>query len=97
MPADSGISAEEIPKHVWYIKANGHHGDRFGIDLKTENIKWKTTSAKNVSLRDKLHSAKEKLREYYTLYSYLNPENYEKNTEMEAFAHEYDEIIKLGK
>ena len=97
LPADSGISAEEIPKHVWYIKANGHHGDRFGIDLKTENIKWKTTSAKNVSLRDKLHSAKEKLREYYTLYSYLNPENYEKNTEMEAFAHEYDEIIKLGK
>lgn len=39
----------------------------------------------------------EKLYEYYTLYPYLNPENDEKNIEMEAFAHEYDEIIKLGK
>jgi hypothetical protein len=46
LPEDSGISPAEIPKHVWYIKANGLHGDRFGIDLKMQGIKWKTSSSK---------------------------------------------------
>ena len=62
LPVDSEITIDDIPKHIWYIKANGSHGDRFGIDLKTENIKWKTTSAKNISLKDKLNSAKEQLQ-----------------------------------
>ena len=95
LPPDCGVKVEEIPKHIWYIKANGHHGDRFGIDLKTEDIKWKTTSAKNVTLQDKLQAAKDQLKTYYALYPYLNPEHDERALLREALAHSYDEIIKL--
>jgi hypothetical protein len=94
LPPDSGINAEEIPKHIWYIKANGHHGDRFGIDMKTEGIKWKTTSAKNVTLQDKLQAAKDQLKTYYALYPYLNPEHDENALLRDALVHSYDEIIK---
>jgi hypothetical protein len=95
LPADSGVTVDEIPKHVWYIKSNGSHGDRFGIDLKTENIKWKSTSAKNVSLQDKLKAAKEQLQIYYQQFPYLNPNNEDKNKEMEDLAKSYEEIVGL--
>jgi len=95
LPSDAGITVDDIPKHIWYINANGHHGDRFGIDLKTEGIKWKTTSAKNVSLKDKLQAAKEQLATYYTLYPYLNPANDEIELLRGSLAHSYDEIIKI--
>jgi hypothetical protein len=96
LPPDADIKLEDIPKHIWYIRANGHHGDRFGIDLKTENIKWKTTSAKNITLKDKLQAAKEQLKTYYTLYPYLNPENDETTLLRESLSHSYEEIIKLA-
>lgn len=91
-----GIKAEDIPKHIWYIKPNGHHGERFGIDFKTENIKWKTTSSKSVSLEDKLKLAKEQLQEYYKVYPHLNPDNEENEMLMESLDYSFDEIIKLG-
>jgi hypothetical protein len=62
----------DLPKHIWYVKANGHHGDRFCIELKTEKIRWKTTSSKKVSIQDKLEQAKAKLEELYKDYPYLN-------------------------
>jgi len=96
LPDDIGIKVEDIPKHIWYIKPNGSHGERFGIDLKSENIKWKTTSAKEVSIQEKLKLAKEQLQEYYTLYPHLNPDNTENEMEMERLNHTYDEIIKLA-
>jgi len=95
LPANSGVTVDEIPKHVWYIKANGAHGDRFGIDLKTEGIKWKTTSAKNISLQDKLKSAKEQLQIYYAQFPHLNPNNQDNNKEMEELTKSYEEIVGL--
>jgi len=97
LPPDADIKVEDIPKHIWYIKANGHHGDRFGIDLKTEDIKWKTTSAKNVTLKDKLQAAIQQLKTYYSLYPYLNPENDETELLRESMSHSYEEIITLTK
>ena len=73
LPETCGITREEIPKHIWYIKANGNHGDRFGIDLKTEGIKWKSSSSKTIPLREKLEEAKRKLLDFYTQYPHLNP------------------------
>jgi hypothetical protein len=96
LPPDSKLKAKDLPKHIWYIKPNGNHGERFGIDLKTEGIKWKTTSSKKVSLQDKLQSAIEQLEKYYVLYPYLNTGNNEKTFEMALLAHEYEEIIKLA-
>lgn len=61
----------EIPTHIWYIKANGAHGDRFGIDLKTEKIKWKGTSSKKLTIQQKLDEAIEKREEFYLQFPYL--------------------------
>ena len=96
LPADSGLTAADLPRHVWYIKANGSHGDRFAIELKTEGISWKTTSSKTVSLKDKLDAAKAKLAEYYETYPHLNPDNDEKMIEVRDLAASYNAIIGLA-
>jgi hypothetical protein len=74
LPDDCGLTADDIPRHIWYIKANGLHGDRFAIEFKTEGTTWKTTSSKKVPLTKKLDDAKAKLREFYALYPYLDPD-----------------------
>ena len=61
----------EIPKHIWYIKANGLHGDRFCVELKTEGIAWKTTSSKKIPIEEKLKQAIEKRDELYKQFSYI--------------------------
>ena len=95
LPEGCEISVDDIPKHVWYIKANGLHGDRFGIDFKTENIKWKTSSSKKISLKDKLAEAKIKLQEYYTIYPYLNPDNIDVVEQRNNLLNSFNEIIQL--
>ena len=95
LPETFPIKADDIPKHVWYIKPNGSHGERFGIDFKTENIKWKTTSAKDVSIQEKLQLAKEQLKQFYILYPHLNPDNEHNKLELDTLTREYDDIIKL--
>jgi hypothetical protein len=91
LPDDSGLTPEEIPKHIWYVKANGKHGDRFAIEFKSEGLLWRTTSSKAVSLRDKLESAKQKLQEYYTLYPHLNPSYI--NTEVKELTDSYHLLV----
>ena len=77
LPALCGIRPEEIPKHIWYVQANGYHRDRFAIEFKTEGILWKSTSSKEVSLKDKLDQATKKLAELYELYPHLDPKREE--------------------
>lgn len=60
-----------LPKHIWYIKPHGLHGDRFCIELKTEGIIWKTTSSKKVTIEEKLEDAKKRLEELYKEFPYL--------------------------
>jgi hypothetical protein len=96
LPDNCEIIPNDIPKHIWYIKANGLHGDRFGIDLKTENIKWKTSSSKKILLKDKLIEAKNKLQELYLQYPYLNPNNEESSKKQEDLRKSFEEIIALS-
>ena len=96
LPEDSELTPDDIPKHIWYVKANGNHGDRFAIEFKTENITWKTTSSKNVLLKDKLQTAKEKLQEYYVIFPYLNPNNDETINRIKELTDSYDEIIRIS-
>lgn len=96
LPEDSGLVADDIPKHIWYVKPNGSHGERFAIDLKTENISWKTTASKNVILKDKLESAKTQLEKYYKLYPQLNPNNEDKNKKIQELTDSYNKIIGLA-
>ena len=73
LPPMCGIRSEEIPKHIWYVQANGYHRDRFAIEFKTEGILWKSTSSKDVSLKDKLADAKKHLDLLYESFPHLDP------------------------
>ena len=95
LPENSGLTADDIPKHIWMSKANGSHGERFVIEFKTENVLWKSTSSKSVSLTDKLNSAKEKLQELHVKYPHLNPDNKEKNDIIQSLTTSYNKIIEL--
>jgi hypothetical protein len=64
----------ELPKHIWYIKAQGLHGDRFAVELKTEKIVRKTTSSKTVSIQEKLAQALKIRDELYAQFPYLKSE-----------------------
>lgn len=61
LPEDSGIDVNEIPTYVWYMKPDKTHGERFMVEI--DDINWKTTSSKELSLRYKLEEAKKYLRE----------------------------------
>ncbi|NBV77647.1 hypothetical protein EBR66_05800 [bacterium] len=91
LPPMCGIKPEEIPKHVWYVQANGYHRDRFAIEFKTEKILWKSTSSKEVSLQEKLEQAVAKLKELYELYPYLDPKREEE--EIAALAQSFQTIL----
>ncbi len=77
LPPMCGLELADIPKHVWYVQANGYHRDRFAIELKTEGLLWKSSSSKKFSLQEKLDQTKEKLKELYELYPHLDPKREE--------------------
>ena len=91
LPEDCGVNPDDIPKHIWYVRAQGQHGDRFAIEFKTEGVCWKTTSSKAVSTKDKLEQAKLKLVELYEQYPHLNP-TYE-DSEVQLLHHSFHEIL----
>lgn len=93
LPENCGIQSDDIPKHIWYMRAQGQHGDRFAIEFKTEGVCWKTTSSKAVSLQNKLEQAKVKLGELYAQYPHLNP-SYEDN-KIKELNESFTSIIKL--
>ena len=72
LPPMCGIKAVEIPRHIWYVQANGYHRDRFAIEFKSEGILWKSTSSKRMSLQEKLDQAKSKLQEIYQAHPHLD-------------------------
>jgi hypothetical protein len=96
LPQGSGINSEDIPRHIWYIKANGAHGDRFAIEFKSENLCWKTTSSKKVSLLAKLEEAHVKLQELYAQYPHLNPFATEKIQKERELSDSFHEIINIA-
>lgn len=97
LPEGCGLAPEDIPRHIWYIKAHGAHGDRFAIEFKTEGICWKTTSSTKVSLKEKLQAAKEKLQEFYTQYPHLNPFNTSKLEQEKILQQSFEQILQLCK
>jgi hypothetical protein len=94
LPLLCGIKAEEIPKHIWYVQANGYHRDRFAIEFKTEKILWKSTSSKKVSLQEKLEAAKGKLTELYQQYPHLDPKKEEDR--VKELAASFEAILKAS-
>jgi hypothetical protein len=96
LPEGCEIVPEDIPRHIWYIKANGAHGNRFAIEFKTEGLCWKTISSRKISLKEKLQQAKEKLQDLYTQYPHLNPFNTDKLELEESLKVSYNRIIEMS-
>lgn len=94
LPEGCLIKPEEIPRHIWYVRANGLHGDRFAIEFKTESVCWKTTSSKKVDLTQKLQDAKVKLQEFYLQYPHLNPQFEE--SKCKELTESFNEIIRAA-
>lgn len=67
MPPEIG----ELPRHIWYVKSIGKHGERFAVEFKSEGIVKKTTSAKNVSLKEKFEEALKLREELYNQFPHL--------------------------
>jgi hypothetical protein len=97
LPHDCGIDAESIPRHIWYMKANGAHGDRFVIEFKSEKVEWKTTSSKTVSISEKLNQATEKLKELYSVYPHLDPFNPVIVGNRDSLIKSYNNIVTAAK
>lgn len=69
--ADLPEGFAELPKHIWYVKSHGAHGDRFCVELKTEGIARKTSSSKKLTLQEKFEEALKIREELYEQYPYL--------------------------
>jgi hypothetical protein len=96
LPENCGILPDDIPRHIWYIKPNGAHGDRFAIEFKTENLTWKSSSSKKLTLLEKLNQAKEKLEELYIHYPHLNPTTNDNVKYAEILSKSFQDIIECS-
>ena len=92
------INIQDIPTFIWYIKKNGHHGDRLAVEIKNKYI-WKTTSSKTLSIKCKLELAKKHLKNLIN----TNPDlfighcmNGELSDNGKQLENEYIEILKLA-
>lgn len=97
LPKESGIRPDEIPTYVWYMKPNGTHGERFMIHV--DDVKWKTTASKKLSLRYKLEEAKKYLRELKKERPEIFDEysmNGDYNFDGKKLLNEYYDIVELA-
>ena len=96
LPDNCGISADDIPRNIYYMKPNGHHGDRFVVELKglpDGDVEWKSTSSKSISLLEKLNQAKAKLNELYLIH---NLHQQDESDLKKKLADEYNQILELA-
>jgi hypothetical protein len=94
LPEDSGITLDDIPKYVSYMKSYGKHGDRFCIEIPNIPFFWKSSSSKNIPLSEKLQNAKEILEKIYEEYPHLNPNK--DNDLINKLNKDFEEIIRLS-
>ena len=96
LPDNCGILAHDIPRNIYYMKPNGHHGDRFVVELKglpDGDVEWKSTSSKSISLLEKLNQAKGKLNELYSIH---NLHQQDESDLKKKLADEYNQILELA-
>lgn len=87
LPDKCGFNADDIPKYISYVKANGDHGDRFTIEIPRLQIFRKLSSSKKITLKSKLDDAIHALNEIYKEHPNIDPnkENILKNSLIESF------------
>ncbi|NBP03062.1 MAG: hypothetical protein EBU90_23700 [Proteobacteria bacterium] len=89
------IDLKNVPNFIWYVKANGKHGERFCVEI--GDYCWKTTSSKQYSTRFKLEKAKKHLRNLIVTQPTLfddTPYHGELSETSKQLKQEYIEILK---
>jgi hypothetical protein len=91
------VDVNKIPTFVWYLKPDKSHGERFQVDM--GDIKWKSTSSNELSLKYKLEETKKYLRQMKD----IKPDEFKKNSmnndlniQGEQLKKEFYEIIMLA-
>jgi hypothetical protein len=59
--SEHNIKANDLPTYMWYLKPDNTHGSRFVVEI-PDQLSWRSTASKKVSLRYKLEEAKKFLR-----------------------------------
>jgi hypothetical protein len=67
---NSEVKIYDLPKHVYYVKARGNHGDGFCVELKKDGKKIYNPyiRSKVLTIEQKLEKIKELLQKGYELY-----------------------------
>lgn len=104
LPDDSNLNPNDIPKNIYYGKANGNHGDFFYIEtrgiptMNNGKFVWKSTKSKSVLLKLKLQQTIDKLselkNEYPELKNILVDE--ESDNIRKELIEQYNDILKLS-
>lgn len=70
---DSEVKIYDLPKHVYYVKARGNHGDGFCVEFKKDKKKIYNPyiRSKVLTIEQKLEKIKELLEKGYELYPEL--------------------------
>lgn len=99
IPKKSGITSQEIPKYIHYVKPQSNHGEMFVIEIIINGKKciWKSSSSKNISIHDKYAEIKEKLKAIEKIYPEIK-KNYSPiyNQHTINSLKEFNHIIKLS-
>ena len=103
LPEESGLTADDLPKNVYYGKPSGAHGEHFYIEVRGvkelgDKFTWRSTKSTKVSLKIKLQETIDKikqLREEYPVLKtiFITEENEELRNQLVT---EYNEIIQLS-
>ena len=93
----AGITAEEIPRGIWYCPAAGGHSDRFVVELKgipgVGDIVKKCSSSKTLTARQKLEEAITYKAQVFERYPILQEmQRYSERARL--LQHEYEQIIQ---
>lgn len=103
LPEDSGLTADDMPKNVYYAKPNGPHGEYFYIEIRGvqelgDRFLWKSTKSNKVSLKIKLQETIDKMMELREQYPVLKEVFVTEETEelRHQLIKEYNEIIQLS-
>jgi hypothetical protein len=95
-----GIDPRDIPRNVWYIPATGSHGDRFCVEFKgiptIGDIVRKTTSSKDVSIRNKLQQAIDIRQDILDAHPILKEYSRESDSAIQL-KKDYENIVALSK
>lgn len=76
LPENSTMNVNDIPKHVYYVKTRGNHGDGFCVEFKRggERVYNPYIRSKVLTLEQKLEKIKELLIIGYELHPEFRPE-----------------------